>query len=444
MSTSGLPEQTHLADVAEHRYAAKTHDDDPVDDFSRDPIGDPPPELHRLLDPSKQIRGVSLWQDAWRRLKRNRVAYGSLYLLIGLALAAILTPLIPLQSPIDKDLNTRQFLPPSFQTSSLGSRKELKFKDGSLVEQLTIVENEINELQESLDLEVGEEQRRRITQRLDQKQTVSHPFHQLWNNLGPLSWAMCRARVAVFGDFAIPSIFGTDQLGRDVLSRVFWGARVSLTAGIVATLVSLTIGVSYGAVAGYFGGWVDAVMMRIVDTLYSVPFIFVVIFIMTFLTEDSVKRKLDSVGINQLTVFYLIIGAIYWLTMSRVVRGQVLSLKNEQFIEAARTVGASPGRIVFLHLVPNVLGIVIVYLTLTIPAVMLFEAFLSFLGLGVSPPDVSWGLLLKDGVDALSSVKLFWWMVAFPGAALALTLFALNFLGDGLRDALDPKMKNRD
>jgi oligopeptide transport system permease protein len=223
-----------------------------------------------------------------------------------------------------------------------------------------------------------------------------------------------------------------------------WGARVSLTVGIVATLVSLLIGVSYGATAGYFGGWIDAVMMRIVDTLYSVPFIFVVIFIMTFLGEDSVKKKLELIGINQLTVFYLIIGAIYWLTMSRVVRGQVLSLKNEQFVEAARTIGASPARIVFRHLVPNVLGVVIVYLTLTIPAVMLFEAFLSFLGLGVSPPDVSWGLLLKDGVDALSSVKLFWWMVVFPGAALALTLFALNFLGDGLRDALDPKMKNKD
>ena len=129
--------------------------------------------------------------------------------------------------------------------------------------------------------------------------------------------------------------------------------------------------------------------------------------------------------------------------MSRVVRGQVLSLRQEQFVESARTIGASPMRIVFRHLVPNVLGIVIVYLTLTIPAVMLFEAFLSFLGLGVAPPDVSWGLLLNDGVEALSSVKLFWWVVIFPGAALAMTLFALNFLGDGLRDALDPKMKNR-
>jgi oligopeptide transport system permease protein len=401
-------------------------------------------QLEKVLQQSQQIQGVSLWQDAWRRLRRNRVALRSLQLLIGLALAAILTPLIPLQSPIDKDLNDRQFLPPTLQMSAMGSRAGLKFKDNRLTAQLQSVESEIAELEMELATVKDEDRRSEIATAIQQKRSVEHPFNQLWHNLGPLSWTLCRIRVAVFGDFAIPSICGTDQLGRDVLSRIMWGGRVSLTVGIIATMVSLLIGVSYGAIAGYFGGLIDAVMMRIVDTLYSVPFIFVVIFIMTFLGEDSVKKKLEVIGINQLTVFYLIIGAIYWLTMSRVVRGQVLSLKNEQFVEAARTVGASPARIVFRHLVPNVLGVVIVYLTLTIPAVMLFEAFLSFLGLGVSPPDVSWGLLLKDGVDALSSIKLFWWMVLFPGAALALTLFALNFLGDGLRDALDPKMKNKD
>ncbi len=400
--------------------------------------------LERILDESRGIRGVSLWQDAWNRLRRNRTSMVSLYCLIVLAVLAMLTPLLPLQSPIDKDLNNRRFLPPNFQSVVMGSRPGLKFEGGTLTGQVAAFESALDELRAQRDKTNDTTEKLKLTQTIEQKTVVEHPFNQMWNELGPVTWWMCETRVAVFGNYSLPSVFGTDKLGRDLLARVFWGARVSLIVGIVATLVSLIIGVSYGAIAGYFGGTIDSIMMRIVDMLYSIPFIFVVIFLVTFLGEDSVKAKLETFGIDQIMIFYIVIGAIYWLTMARVVRGQVLSLRHEQFIEAARTVGASPMRIVFRHLVPNVLGVVIVYLTLTIPSVMLFEAFLSFLGLGVSPPDVSWGLLLNDGVEALSIVKIFWWVVVFPGAALAATLFALNFLGDGIRDALDPRMKNRD
>lgn len=400
--------------------------------------------LDQMLVESRKIHGVSLWQDAWRRLKRNRMAMVSLGSLVLISIAAFVTPMLPLQSPIDKDLKNRQLLPPNTATYVMGQRPGLKFPEGRLTLAIEEFQRVVDAEEGKLEAETDTSKRAELQLELQQRFDIEHPFNQLWNNPGWLTHQMCSVRVALFGDWAIPSICGTDTLGRDVLARIFWGARVSLVVGLVATLVSLLIGVTYGATAGYLGGRVDAVMMRFVDLLYSVPFIFVVIFLLTFLTEETVRARLETYGIERITLFYFLIGAIYWLTMSRIVRGQVLSLKQEQFVEAARTVGASPARIIFRHLVPNVLGIVIVYLTLTIPAVMLFEAFLSFLGLGVAAPDVSWGLLMNEGVEALSPVKLYWWLVAFPGFALAATLFALNFLGDGLRDALDPKMKHRD
>jgi ABC-type dipeptide/oligopeptide/nickel transport system permease subunit len=437
----------------------------------------------RLLEESRAIKGVSLGQDAWRRLRKNRVAVGSLWILVLLGLFALLTPLLPLQPPRKID-TSRQFAPPSFSGPATGSAAD-KVEDAPSGAHPTGRDRD-DEIEEG------------------------------YGKLDPFSRALLDLRRALLGDRALPSICGTDKLGRDLLARLFWGARVSLAVGLVATLVSLVIGVTYGAVAGYLGGRVDNLMMRVVDVMYSIPFIFVVIFLITILSAETVKRKVlfegearhrqsleegrlpeelraaflqkgepldeevtltleqqrrwrltqatgrsylieadaDRLTVftertgrvfegSRIVIFFFLVGAIYWLTMARVVRGQVISLKNEQFVEAARTLGASRRRIIFVHLVPNLLSVVIVYLTLTIPRVMLFEAFLSFLGLGVEAPDVSWGLLANEGLQAITPIRIYWWLVLFPGLALALTLLALNFLGDGLRDALDPRLKNR-
>jgi oligopeptide transport system permease protein len=214
---------------------------------------------------------------------------------------------------------------------------------------------------------------------------------------------------------------GTDALGRDQLTRLLYGGRVSLMVGIVATVVALVIGVTYGAISGYSGGKLDALMMRIVDIIYALPFTIFVILLMVFFGRD-------------IRLLFVAIGAVEWLTMARIVRGQVQSLKKQEFIEAARALGLGQGRIIFTHVIPNILGPIIVYSTLTVPAVMLLEAFLSFLGLGVQPPMSSWGLMIKDGADRMEECP---WLLICPGLTLAITLFCLNFLGDGLRDALD-------
>jgi len=284
---------------------------------------------------AEEIAGRSLWQDALARLRRNRAAVVSLFVLGFIALLAAFAP----------------YLSP-------------------------------------------------------------HPFDEVY-------WDAIRAPP----DFAAAHWFGTDANGRDLFVRTLYGARVSLAVGLAATSVSLVIGVAYGAIAGYFGGRIDNAMMRFVDVMYSLPFLFFVILLMVVFGRHIV-------------LIFVAIGAVEWLTMARIVRGQTLSLKRREFIEAARAGGVSTAKIIRRHIIPNTIGPVIAYSTLTIPQVILTESFLSFLGLGVQEPYTSWGVLVSEGAAQIESAP---WMLIFPAIFLAASLFCFNFIGDGLRDAFDPR-----
>ena len=266
----------------------------------------------------------------------------------------------------------------------------------------------------------------------------------LWPMIAPYAWDAITD--AQFEPPGAKHWFGTDVQGRELLTRVMCGARVSLLVGVVGAGVALVIGVTWGAVAGYVGGRMDGVMMRFVDVLYALPSIIFVIVLLTALKEPATRALGAVFGAKMaaqasMVLLFAGLGAVSWLTMARIVRGQVLALRGRAFVDASRSLGAGHARILWHHILPNVWGIVIVYLTLTVPSVILYESFLSYLGLGIQPPMASWGSLVAEGAGQLNSVRIYWWLVVFPSALLVTTLLALNFVGDGLRDAFDPKGK---
>ncbi len=336
----------------------------------------------------------SLWQDAWLRLKANRLAMFGLGFFIFIILLSYLGPLFYAHSPEEISLSLGATDP-----LSKAVLVEVRFdKEKASPDEVITIEEFTEIYAEDPEEDVA---------KLDTEPTVE--------------------LVGVyFKQIKRFHVLGTDNKGRDLLARIMQGGRISLGVGFLATLVSLLIGVAYGAVAGYTGGNIDAFLMRVVDILYALPFLIFVILLM--IAFEGFK--------HQILLIFVAIGAVEWLTMARIVRGQVVNLKNMEFIEAAKATGVKTRAIIARHLAPNILGPVVVYATLLVPAVMLLESTLSFLGLGVQAPDASWGTMIKEGAERMQAHP---WQLVIPASFFSLTLFAMNFLGDGLRDALDVK-----
>jgi oligopeptide transport system permease protein len=341
--------------------------------------------------------GTSLWRDAWHRLSRNRLAIVGLVNFILITLFCLVGPFfVPYR--FDEQARTLQSSRPGELIFS-----RAKTNDKSKEPRTDFIP---------------------LSKMADENAFLSLSKDEIAQNIARLQ----RGETLQAGRFTYaPStrhhLLGTDALGRDLLVRLMYGGRISIGVGLAATAVSILIGVLYGAVSGYLGGGIDTAMMRLVDILYTIPFTIFVILLMVFLPRS-------------IWLLFIAIGAVEWLTMARIVRGEIAALKHREFIEAAVSLGLGRLHIIFRHLIPNVMGSVIVYSTLTVPSVMLLEAVLSFLGLGVPPPMSSWGVLIDDGAKTLETTP---WLLLFPAGLFSLTLFSLNFLGDGLRDALDPR-----
>jgi oligopeptide transport system permease protein len=368
-----------------------------------------------LPPPGLATPGRSLWADAWARLRQNRAATFSMWYLAAMVLACIIGPnLTPHAfSTIYQDYNR---VPPSLSTYPKADSVDLAVSDAVRRGRLELAGWEMRGDRIHIDVTSGREIDERVTRYIDRSDLFEGARVESRSADGLAMSLSATVEQKYF-------LFGTDNNGRDLLTRTLIAGRVSLAIGLLAGVVAVVIGVLYGATAGFVGGRTDEVMMRIVDVLYSLPFIFFVIMLVVFFGRNFV-------------LMFLAVGAVLWLDMARIVRGQALSIRRQEYVQAAEAMGVTQTGILMRHVVPNLLGPVVIYMTLLVPQVIILESFLSFLGLGVQEPMASWGVLISQGAKNIPAAN---WLLFFPAVFLISTLFALNFVGDGLRDALDPK-----
>ncbi|QUS57179.1 ABC transporter permease subunit [Pseudovibrio brasiliensis] len=359
--------------------------------------------------------GRSLWDDARDRLLANKAAVTSLIVLAVITLLSIIGPML---SPHPYDQVYRDYVKTPASLEAYPKQDEIQPAFEKIVKRARMTVD-------SYELTDGKVTATVTSRRkLDERYARYFDRSDLFESAAITNISADKKSATVTADIQYMHFyFGTDANGRDMLTRTLIAGRVSLTIGLLATFVAISIGVFWGAASGYFGGKVDLVMMRVVDILYSLPFIFFVIMLVVFFGRNFV-------------LMFIAVGAVEWLDMARIVRGQTLSIKRQEYVQAAEAMGVEGGGILKRHIIPNTLGPVVIYMTLLVPKVILLESFLSFLGLGVQEPMTSWGVLISEGARNLQGAA---WMLVFPAIFLTSTLFALNFIGDGLRDALDPK-----
>lgn len=404
------------------------------------------------------LKGTSLYRDAWRRLKKNKMAIAGLVIVIVYSLLSIFAPILPIHSYKEQKMD-HIHLPPSLTLTAGEQMLErqmteisiLAAKDGRVEwteEDQRIINETVEQAREKYTApssDNGAELTRKERDAIaDAERTITQERRDIAieegrvilseeekQQIADLKTKIANETEVVDGEerkiHERKYIFGTDYVGRDMLARTIWGGQMSIGIGLVGGITSVFIGLFFGAIAGYVGGKTDYIIMRVVDIMYSMPYMMLVIILMALFGRNII-------------LMFVALSLVSWLTVARVVRGQIISLKNSEYVEAARSMGASSARIIFRHLVPNTFGIIIVYTTLRVPVFIQMEAFLSFLGLGISAPYASWGSLIGDAVEGMNVYP---WRLFFPAAAMTIFLFAMNFLGDGLRDAFDPQSKNK-